>query len=60
MFPRASRLDLMVALPLLLFAFYGMNVPLPFGRSPWTWVVLVAVSVAWAVGLQWSAAHTKA
>lgn len=46
-FVRGSRLDWMIVVPLLLFSFYGMNVPLPFAAAPWTWLVLVAVSVVW-------------
>lgn len=58
MLPRSSRLDWMIALPLLLFAFYGMNVPLPFAQHKWTWVVLVVVSVAWIAGVHWASGST--
>lgn len=51
MWPRGSRLDWAIALPLLLFALYGTNVPLPFATHRWTWLVLVVVSVTWAVGV---------
>lgn len=51
MLPRSSRLDWMIAVPLLLFAFYGMNVPLPFANHDWTWLVLVAVSVTWVAAV---------
>ena len=51
MLPFSSRLDWMISFPLLLFAFYGMNVRLPFAEHPWTWLVLVIISVAWVVGV---------
>ena len=51
MLPRGTRVDWMLALPLLLFSFYGTNVPLPFRDSPHVWIVLVAVSVAWMVAV---------
>ena len=47
MLPRGTRVDWMLALPLLLFGLYGTNVPLPFQHSPHAWLVLVAVSAAW-------------
>lgn len=43
----ASSLDWAIALPLLLFAFYGMNVRLPFADHPHTWIYLLVVSVVW-------------
>ena len=43
----------MVAIPLLLFAFYGMNVPLPFAGHSWTWLVLLVVSAAWVAGVHY-------
>ena len=55
MLPRGTRVDWMLALPLLLFSFYGANVPLPFKDSPYTWVVLVAASVAWMAAVWWAA-----
>lgn len=49
--PAASTLDVMISLPLLLFAFYGMNTSLPFDRHPSTWAVLLLVSLAWVAGV---------
>ena len=43
-----QRLQLVLSLPLLLFAFYGMNVQLPFASHPHTWKWLVAAAVTWA------------
>jgi Mg2+ and Co2+ transporter CorA len=56
MLPRGTRIDWMLALPLLLFSLYGTNVPLPFQKSRYVWVALVAASAAW-MALVWKWQH---
>ena len=44
---------LAVSFPMLLFAFYGMNIPLPFDRHARTWMWMLGLSVAWVVVVLW-------
>lgn len=46
-----TSLTIVLIVSTLIATFYGMNVPLPFEKSPWAFPVIVAASVFAAVGV---------